>query len=78
MTIPRTPEFYANLEKEAKTAAGDLAGLLTRAELSEYVSQLLLINALLRTQLQEQTSLMKPICIGDANEIKRRREEGKS
>lgn len=66
-------EFYASVEKEAKEHAESLSKILTIEEAKEYMEQLFQLNCLLRRQLQEQSALMKPICIFSSDELARRK-----
>ena len=60
----RTPEFYAEIERESVAAASQLTSLLTRGELAEYVQTLVSLNKLLRIQLAEQSAALTVVCLG--------------
>lgn len=65
-TIERCPT-NAEIERQAKTSA-DLALTLGKKNLHEFVEHLALMNGMLRRQMQEQSSLMHPICISGTRE----------
>lgn len=65
----RTPEFYANIQSEADAGARHLTDTLTPEELNDYVRSLLVMNAVLRAQMAEQSAMWKPIAIGFAREL---------